>query len=456
MDYGIISLIPVLVLLVVAVLTKKTASSLLIGSAVAFIIMSGTGCVYSFLDASYVVGMDGDTVWMMLVLVFVGTMIGLLQATGASKCFVNILEKRVHSERSLFLWSWLLVIVLFIDDMVRTPMLGQLIPLYDKYKVPRASLAYLADSTGTTVATLIPITNWAVFYQGVFGDFDELKDRGSSWDLYIQAIPFMFYAIVATVIVFLFTMGIIPKLGSMKKTYRIAKATGQLYSERSKQHNQIIENNNIEEKIDKIPLRLLCFFGTIILLTICVIKFELLIGLMVASVALVVVSFITRISNWNKLMSAAFSGIQNILPMLIILFCAYMFRNAVTDMGLPDYIISVAKPYLTPEIFPCISFVICCFLTFFTGSNWGVTAVYAAIGIPLCVALGANPSIVIAAIVSGATFGAHICFYTDYTVYASMMTKIDNMEHALTQLPYGLIGGAISAILFLVSGFMFS
>ena len=93
-------------------------------------------------------------------------------------------------------------------------------------------------------------------------------------------------------------------------------------------------------------------------------------------------------------------------------------------------------------------------LTFCSGSTWGVTVVYALVAVPLAVSIGADPVIVLAAILSGEAFGAHICFYCDYTVFASAMAKIDNIEHAFTQIPYGLIGGALAAIGFITAGFL--
>ncbi|HZK01551.1 MAG TPA: hypothetical protein VFC96_01690 [Anaerovoracaceae bacterium] len=238
MDLGALGLIPVALLLIIAIITKKTASSMIIAIAVACVLMGGADFLNVFIDSLYEVAMDEDTAWIFFVMAFIGILVGLLNQTGASPCFIKILEKRVHSARSLYFWSWVMIVALFIDDMIRTPVLGQLSPLYDKYKIPRASLAYLADATGTTFATLIPISSWAVFYQGVFGGFDSLEKYGSPFELYIRSMPFLFYSVVGTIIVLLFTMGIMPKLGAMKKTYQIAKETGVLYTERSKRYNE--------------------------------------------------------------------------------------------------------------------------------------------------------------------------------------------------------------------------
>lgn len=109
---------------------------------------------------------------------------------------------------------------------------------------------------------------------------------------------------------------------------------------------------------------------------------------------------------------------------------------------------------MSPALLPFITFIACTILTFASGSNWGATLAVAAIVIPLCAALEGNMILVLAAIVSGTAFGAHVCFYCDVTVFTSGMTKIDNIEHAVTQLPYGLIGMAVSCAGYLLAGFL--
>lgn len=140
--------------------------------------------------------------------------------------------------------------------------------------------------------------------------------------------------------------------------------------------------------------------------------------------------------------------------MSVIVFMAYMLKEAITDIGLPAYVISLVAPVMSPALLPLITFMACVALTFTTGSNWGGTVGVTAIVIPLAAVMGASIPLTLAAIVSGAAFGAHVCFYTDVTVFTSTMTRIDNQEHAVTQLPYGLLGMLISAAAYAVAGYI--
>lgn len=460
---GIITLLPVVILLVIAITTKKTTSALVIGALVAFVLTGKGDFLNTIMDGLYGVGMDGDTVWLLLIFVFIGVFVGVLKITGVADALLRFIAKRVKSGRSLFLWTWVFALILFIDDALRTTVLGQLTPLYDKYKIPRASFAYMVDILGVAFASLIPITSWAAFYQGIFGEYEELSYLGTPFEIYMHTIPFLFYAWIGIIMLFCYTMGWIPKLGAMKKTYIAAEKTGRLYSERSDRFNEAVDSIMIfeenhgeatEAKTGSI-FKICCFIGMIIILTVSVFIYkDLLYGLIIADGVLIAVSFITRLAKWNEMLDAIISGVVSLYPLMIIVFCAYLMRDAVIGLGMPDYIISVVEPFVVPELFPCLAFIICCVLTFTTGSNWGITAVFATVGMPLAFSIGADPILTMAAIINGAAFGSHICFYTDMTVFVSSMVKIDNIEHALTQLPYGLIAGGLSAALFAVCGYV--
>ena len=162
--------------------------------------------------------------------------------------------------------------------------------------------------------------------------------------------------------------------------------------------------------------------------------------------------FIFRLCTWREIMEAAIDGEARIIQMPLISFFVYMFKDVITTLQMPEYVISVSESVLSPSMFPFITFIACCALVFCSGSTWGVTVVYAMVAVPLAVSIGSDPILVLGAILSGEAFGAHICFYADYTVYASAMAKIDNIEHAFTQIPYGVIAGIAAAIGFLITG----
>ncbi|HZK01411.1 MAG TPA: Na+/H+ antiporter NhaC family protein [Anaerovoracaceae bacterium] len=452
MEYGIISLIPIAVMLGIAIITRKCISSMVIAILVGCVIIGGTHWLSTFIDQIYITGSDENTVWIVSLMCVVGVLVALFQATGGAHVLVKIVEKKVKGERNLYLWMWLLSGLLFIDDMLRSSVIGQMTPLFDKFKVPRASVAYYIDTTSTTITSLVPMTNWAVFFMGIFAGFTELEYLGSGFDIYVKIIPFNFYAIAALLVCFAFTMGWLPKLGEMKKAYERVEQTGELYTKASIPLNPPIHEET--EVVDpKAPLRLSVFIIGILILTFSIVLTgDVLTGFFVGVFSMTALLFITRICTWEEIMTAAIEGEARIIQMPLISFFVYMFKDIITTLQVPEYVISVTESFLSPALFPFITFVACCILTFCSGSTWGVTVVYALVAVPMSISIGADPVIVLGAILSGEAFGAHICFYCDYTVFASAMAKIDNIEHAFTQIPYGLIGGTIAAIGFLVTG----
>jgi Na+/H+ antiporter NhaC len=123
-------------------------------------------------------------------------------------------------------------------------------------------------------------------------------------------------------------------------------------------------------------------------------------------------------------------------------------------MHLPEYVIAEVQPFVTPQTYPMIIFLVVSALTFATSSTWGISTIVIPIIIPLAAAVDANLILTMAAVLSGSTFGSHACFYSDATVLASAASRIENMEHAFTQLPYAVIGAVLTCICLLVSGFL--
>jgi len=148
-------------------------------------------------------------------------------------------------------------------------------------------------------------------------------------------------------------------------------------------------------------------------------------------------------------------GFADLLPSLLIIVAALFMRQASEDLMLPEYVIGAIQPIMSKQLFPMLAFIAVACLGFITGSNWGIPAVCAPIILPLAAALDVNLLVVMAAIVSGGTFCSHACFYSDATVLTSSACGIDNMEHAKTQMPYAILSGAVSCVLFLVAGFIF-
>ncbi|MCC6094713.1 MAG: hypothetical protein LIV24_06830, partial [Eubacterium sp.] len=321
----------------------------------------------------------------------------------------------------------------------------------DKQKLPRETLAYLLDSTGAPVCVLLPFSTWAVFYASLFYQQDSVKSLGfkSALAAYCSAIPFLFYPIITLIIVFLFCLGIMPKLGPMKKAYKRVEETGMVYSEASRKYN----HDSPEDEEDGNIWNFIIPMG--VLVAVAVATGDILSAVILALLVCFFMYVPRKILTVDEFLNSMIRGFGDMLPTLTLLLVTFVLKDLSGKMGMTDYIIKLAEPYLFASIFPAMVFILGAVLAFTTGSDWGMSSIITPIVFPLGAALGANPVLIMAAVISGGTFGSHACFYSDATLLASQASGIVNMEHALSQLPYVIISSILSVICFLIAGFVF-
>lgn len=454
MELGVLTLLPPVIILAVALYTRNTTSSLLIGAAVCCILQYGTGFLGGFIDLMYGVAGSADTAWYVIFVLLFGCLLGIWSRTGATKALAEILSKYATNKRRTLVLTWIIGALVFIDDFTSIAVRGTVTGLYDKNRIPRTQLSYITDATGSPLNALIPIGTWGLFYASVFNGYSEITAYGDGVAVYGKLVPFLFYSWVAIIIALLFAFGVIKPFGKMKAAEQLAEETGRLYSAASDALNAGEDEERIEPaRAKKLVAGL--FIPLITFIIVVIVNGDVITGSWIALAVAFVIFLVLRLASWKELMEACMGGAGDVLPMVLIVFAAYMVRDSLIGVGMPEYVTSVCEPFMSPHILPVLTFVMCAVLAFMSGTNWGSGLPVAAIVIPLAPAIGANMFLVLAAVVSGAAFGAHACFYCDVTVFTAGMTKIDTMEHATTQLPLCLIGGAVTTLLFLAAGFIF-
>ena len=453
MEYGVLSILPALIVIIFALLTKKTLEALLLGTLSTYIIMYGFGFGSKWSEAFFAAAGNPDNQWVLIVCGLFGSLIALLRKSKGTLGFAGKLERYCKTPKSTLITTWILGILIFVDEYLNIMTLGACMKnISDKKKVPRESLAYIIDSTGAPVCVLLPFSTWAIFYASVFGKEPAVAalNYGSDIATYLKVIPFTFYAWASVIIVPLFILGIIPKIGKMKDAYKRVETTGKVYGETSSKFNSDLldEYANGEGKL----IDFLLPMGVLIGMTI--ISGDLFISVIAALFVCLVLYVPRKKMTFDEFCDIYIRGFCDMVPTIAIVFMAFVMQQAANDIGLPTYVIEAVAPYLNGNIFPAISFIVVALLTFITGSNWGIPAVCVPIILPLGASLGANLILVMAAVLSGGTLGSHACFYSDATVLTSSSCSIDNMDHALSQIPYALIASAVSLAGFLICGFI--
>lgn len=448
--YGAISLIPAAVVIVTALFTRRTLEPLLLGSIVGYILLSGTGFFYAWLDAVYVVMMDATTVWVILVCGLFGSLVALLEKSGGALGFPEIASKAIKSRKTSLIGTWILGIIVFIDDYLNALAVGTAMrQITDRYGVPREFLAYVINSTGATVCVLIPFSTWSAFMAGQL-ESSGAAEAGMGTATYISSIPFILYGWIAVLLVPLFIMKIIPVFGPMKKAEQRVLETGQTFPDSTKHLH--IEEDTTKTESGKKPKAMNFIIPMLILAVTVVVTSDMLIGVIFGLVSCIILYAPQKLMKAHEFGDTAVSGFMDMVLVLAIVCAAFFLQQANDALGLTPYVIEKVEPILSPGLLPAISFLIIGLLAFATGSFWGVAAIAFPIIVPLAQTMDVNVLVACGAVISGAAFGSHSCFYSDAVTLTCASSQIQNSDYARTVLPLLLVPFILGIIAFLIVG----
>lgn len=452
MEYGILSALPTLTVLITALITKKVLEPLFIGTVIGFIIAAGTGFFGAFVDATFTVMFEDTWVWILLVTLLFGGQIALLEASGGSLQFTHLANKIVKGKKSSLLATWILGIAIFIDDYLNALAVGAAMrKVTDEHKVPREMLAYIVDATAGPMAILTPFSAWAVFFMGMIADNGVTEWLGlDSFPIYVRSIPFMIYGFVAIIIIPLVITRIIPPLGAMKKAWQRVDTTGKVFPEtydvEALQSDEAVVAKKSKLRYFLIPL-LFLIGGTILMGN------DLIKGVLISLAVTFIMLTIEKAMAWKDIIRHFIKGMEGMVELMTLMMLAFLLLEANKQLGFAEYVINAVLPWMKGAFLPALSFTIVGALAFATGSLWGIAAIAMPIIFPLAHAIDVNMYLTIGAVVSGAVFGSHCCFYTDATLLASRSCQLKPIDHALSQIPYGIIGAAVSIVIYLILGF---
>jgi Na+/H+ antiporter NhaC len=450
---GALSLLPTLLVFGLAIWSRRPIESLLCGSLLGLIMLRGSGFVAGMAETSLSVLTDEDVAWVILVCGLMGSLIGLLMRTGATAAFTRHLGARIRSPRGALMTTWGLGIAMFVDDYLNSMAVGAAMrDITDTFRISREKLAYVVDSTAAPISVLIPFSTWGAFFGGMLAA-NGLAEEGQGLTVYISAIPYMFYAWFAVLLVPLVISGKVGELGPMGTAERRARDTGVMVPPEARH----IENANrsIVPKPGLTP-RLWLFVLPMVALVACTMAFDndFLIGIYLALGGTILVVLALRLLDLHETFDTVIDGFKTMIEPLAVLVAAFILKEVNDDLGLPRYVVESLQPLLTPQTLPAVIFVGMGLVSFMTGSNWGVFVIVLPIVTALAQGMGADMTLVIGATLSASTFGSHACFYSDATVLTAQATGCTPLQHALTQLPYALIAAALTVVAYLLIAFL--
>ncbi|MCS6175820.1 Na+/H+ antiporter NhaC family protein [Shewanella baltica] len=452
-----LSLIPPLVVLVLAIWLRRPILSLIIGAVTGFLLIDPSQVLNNFASVSLKVMADETIGWLILVCGGFGALIALLVRTGGALAFGRNALRFAKGPKSSLLMTFILGIVIFIDDYLNALTVGETMKrVTDKFKVSREMLAYVVDSTAAPVCVLVPLSTWAVFFGGLLVD-NGVAAEGQGIAVYMQAIPYMLYAWLAVAMVLLVVLGIVPAIGPMK-TAQLRAAQGEP-AEAQVDFDQVQTSDEyavkaIEEEFKHADNhgKLHNFLVPIGLLVAFTVYFDIDVwkGLLATLVITIPYYAVQRLMPLSEMMDQMIDGFKSMLPAISTVIAAFVFKDVCDQLLLPQYVIESLSPFMTPKLLPAVVFLSMAILAFATGSSWGIFAVTIPIVMPLAQSVGADIPLVIGALLSASSFGSQACFYSDSTVLAAQGSGCNLVSHAVTQLPYALIAAVLAFIGFIV------
>ena len=228
MDYGFVTLLPTLLVLALAIWSRRTLESVLAGALFAFFIMEGAGFLDAMAQVTLATLMSEDVAWVLLVCGLYGGFIGLLVKGGGSHAFGRALMRRIETKRGGLLATWGLGLVIFLDDYLNSLTVGATMKaVTDRFRTSRAMLAYVVDSTAAPLCLLIPLSSWGAYFASLL-EQNGVAPEGQGLSFFIESIPYLFYPMAAILIVPLVATGVIPLVGAMRRAEEQAETTGDL------------------------------------------------------------------------------------------------------------------------------------------------------------------------------------------------------------------------------------
>ncbi|MCY6484072.1 sodium:proton antiporter [Clostridium aestuarii] len=476
MEFGIMSLLPPVLAIILAVITRQVFLSLFAGIMVGELIIKGWvffPSLTSSLSRIIDVFAEGWVTKTVLFSLLVGSIITLVQVSGGVEGFVDYLTEKnkiIKNKKAAQLLAFFIGVVVFIESSITILTSGTVArPLTDKFKVSREKLAYICDSTSAPICSLIPLNAWGATLMGLIAvQVSNGVISGNPTSILIKSIPFNFYSIIAVLAVpFYILTG--KDWGPMKKAEERVMTTGKLMRDGAMpvvdiEATEVETKKGVKASAKNMLLPLAVLIGMMPIGLYITGDGSIFNGSGSTSVFWAVLASLTfaaiyyRAQNIMKLdefMGYVYKGIGSMISVVIILICSIAIGNVIGDLGTGSYMAGLVKGNIHGAYGPALIFLMGAVIAFSTGTSWGTFALMMPIGIQMAVAMDANLYIAVGAVISGAIMGDHCSPISDTTILSSMAAATDHIDHVKTQVPYALLNAAVAFVLYLVAGFVF-
>ena len=385
--------------------------------------------------------------FLLILLLGFGAIIKLFEKSGALLGFSDILSRFANTRKKAMVATWIMGIIMFVDDYLNVLAVSfSMKEITDRNRIPREHLAYGVNSMGASICVLIPFTSWSAFAIGT------MTEQGLGFSDYVKAIPYMFFPIIAIIVCLLVALGVIPKVGLIKKAYERVDAGGPLLVE---EESGGLPTMNMEGNNEGVqPSSPLNFMIPIVVLIAVMLlcNGSLVHGIIAAILSQLVLYTAQKIMTLSEFTNTLLEGVTGMASLAFVICFAYIAGVANDAMGFSNFVINGFNGAIPPSLLPAIAFLVVAGVSFAAASFWILIVISVPIFIPLAINMGIEPSIVVAAIMSGVAFGSKFCFYSDAVFMTSAGTGVPNITQIKAVAPYFLGSAVLAAIAFVIVG----
>ena len=475
----IFSILPPVVAIVLALITKEVYSSLFLGIFVGCLLYVNGNLLAALQDfVDRLCTNVGGNAAILMFLVLLGTLVALMIRAGGSKAYGDWAVAHIKTKSGALWATFILAIVLGVDDYFNNLTTGNVMrPVADGHHISRAKLSYMCDATAAPVCIMMPVSSWAAAVTGVIGN----EEVG--FQIFLKAIPYNYYAILTMVFIIVMTCMNID-YGPMK-THEDNAAKGDLYTTEHRPYADASEmkfnpnGKTIDLVIPVIILIICCVAGLLI------VGFQggghdiltafantsagpaLALGGLVALIIDMIYFMIRRSMSFTELMDCLPEGFKQMVPAILILCFAWTIGDITKALGAPEFVAGIVEGFGSSlaNFLPAVVFVIAAFLGFATGTSWGTFTILLPIVIPVFAGVSASEltvadigpghdilMIAIAATLGGAVMGDHCSPISDTTIMASTGAQCYHLNHVATQMPYAVTVAAVAFVNYIIAG----
>ncbi len=471
--YGILSIIPPLLAIILAIATKEVFVSLFVGCFVGATLLSSGNIFIAMhkliIEYFFPQMADSYNAQAFFMMTVVGGFAMLLTASGGSLAFTKnkSMEVFTKSRPMAEVGTWIGGLFIWFSDNANSLIVGPVFEsINNNVKVSKEKFSYILDCTASPICALVPIMGWGVYIMSLV---DKELAAGkvttmNAWDMFIQAIPYSTYAILT-----LFMCGFMAwsqwDFGPMLKAQMRAEKLGKLVDDDAvpmRKTKEITLPPGVEPRL--ITLLLPLFVVLVCIFTILPIhgfpfkavsgskiRAAIAYGFICGMILLCVMLPRFKVMGFKQCIKTIADGMSGMMYMCVVLLLAWSLGALCKSLGTATYIISVTRGMLHPDVLPALIFVSGAMVSFATGTSWGTYALFMPIIIPVSIEMGSSLPVCLAATISGGLFGDHCSPISDSTILAAMGAGSDLVDHFETQMPYALLTGGVCTILYLFS-----